>query len=159
MIVTLGKLTFTYQSAPRVAIILLLLFPRQELQSFYSESPRYSRAKSCNHSFQLDVRRRGNHFVSKHLFSTSVLEYCKAFALSNTMTADNPSYQYDLLEGHAMVVQNPEDRRTRRFLYTALAISSLVNILFIVKWFVSISEETHLPNLSRSSYGKSNFAS
>jgi hypothetical protein len=60
------------------------------------------------------------------------------------MAADNLSYTYDLLEGHAMVVQNLEERRTRRFLYTALAILSLVNMMLIAKWFVSITEETPL---------------
>ncbi|KAK9421650.1 putative Cyclochlorotine biosynthesis protein O [Seiridium unicorne] len=68
------------------------------------------------------------------------------------MAAGNSSYRYDLLEGHAMVAHNSENRKTRRFLYTFLTISSLVNILFIAKWFASISEETHLPNLSRASY-------
>lgn len=75
------------------------------------------------------------------------------------MAADNPSYRYDRLEGDATVAQNPEERRTRQFLYTALAISSLVNILFIVKWFVSFSEESHLLTISRSSYGRVNFSS
>jgi hypothetical protein len=74
------------------------------------------------------------------------------------MVAENSSYRYDPLEGDATVVQNPEERRTRRFLYIAWAISSLVNILFIVKWFMSFSEESHLPTISRSPYGKSDFA-
>jgi hypothetical protein len=74
------------------------------------------------------------------------------------MVAENPSYRYDRLEGDATVVQNPEERRTRRFLHIALAISSLVNIMFIVKWLVSFSAESHLPTISRSPYGKSNFA-
>ncbi|GAP87165.1 hypothetical protein SAMD00023353_2301080 [Rosellinia necatrix] len=68
------------------------------------------------------------------------------------MAADNPSYKYDLLEGHAVVAQSQEDRRTKRFLYTALAISSLLNVLLAMRWFVSILEETHFSNPGRSSY-------
>lgn len=75
------------------------------------------------------------------------------------MAADKPSYKYDLLEGHVMVAQNQRDRRTKRFLYTALAVSGLLNLLLVVKWFVPILRETHLPQLSRSAYGETNFAS
>jgi hypothetical protein len=70
------------------------------------------------------------------------------------MAADKLSYRYDRIEGNATVVKIPEERRIRRFLYAALAISCLVHILFIAKWFMS-SEESHPLNISRSPYGKS----
>ncbi|KAG8156765.1 hypothetical protein KVR01_013370 [Diaporthe batatas] len=68
------------------------------------------------------------------------------------MAAHSPFYKYDLLEGHAMAAQNQEDRRTKRILYAALAVSSLLNLLLVVKWLVPRLEETDLPHLSRSSY-------
>lgn len=73
------------------------------------------------------------------------------------MAADHPSYKYDLLRGHAVVPKTQEGRRTKGLLYTALAVSSLVNLLLVVRWLVPISEETLLPQISRSSYGEKNF--
>jgi len=51
-----------------------------------------------------------------------------------------------------MVFKNRDTRRTKRLLHTLLTISSVVNILFVVKWFISLPEETLTPHLSRSSY-------
>lgn len=70
------------------------------------------------------------------------------------MAVDELSYRYDRIEGNTTVVQNPSERRTKRFLSIALAISFLVHVIFIAKWFIS-SKEDHSPAISRSPYGTS----